>query len=284
MAEMTSAEVIAAIEANTYASILRWARALGADIHHEPDLTWFASNLSFALCNVVVHASFSATDVERRIDATVRQFAERRTPMCWLIGPSSQPGDLGARLRSRGLEQGEDALGVGEDGLGMAVDLHTLSQDAPTPPGLTIVEVDDGAVLRQWIDVLCEGSGFPDDVRAALHDLMARHGLSNASGLSAHPAIRMYLGIADGEPVATALLFLDAGVAGLYDVATVPHARRKGFGAALSRAALNTARNLGYQTCVLQSSAMGEGVYRRLGFRQYCTFSLYFWSPEQAEG
>jgi GNAT superfamily N-acetyltransferase len=271
--DASNADVVAAIEANTQAAFARWATGLGADLHREPEVTWFASNLPLALCNGVIWAALPPARADSHIDATLSHFKERHVPLCWLVGPSSQPEDLGLRLEAHGFVHAGD-------GLGMAVDLGAGSDDAATPAGLTIVEVDDGATLRTWIDALCVGSDFPDEVRTVLYDLMERHGLAATHGLSQHPSVRLYLGLAGGEPVAIALLFLAKGVAGLYDVATVPHARRRGIGAALSRAGLRAARDLGYRLGVLQSSAMGEGVYRRLGFQQYCTLSLYFWSPD----
>ncbi len=272
--ELSEAELVAAIEANTQAAFLRWATALGAEVQNETHTTWFTSGLPFALCNGVIRAAFPSTEADSSIAAVLDQLRASNTPMCWLVGPSSQPDDLGRRLEAHGLAHAED-------GVGMAVDLDAL-RSVDLPQGLTTIAVDDGATLRRWIDALCSGSDFPTSVRDHLHrDVVERHGLATAHGLSRHNSIRLYLGLLEGEPVATSLLFLDAVVAGLYDVATVPGARRRGIGAAISHAALRTARDAGYRLGVLQSSAMGESVYRRLGFRRYCTFGLYFWSPDQ---
>ena len=89
---------------------------------------------------------------------------------------------------------------------------------------------------------------------------------------------RHYLGWLDDEAVATASIYLGAGVAGVYFVMTVPEARRRGIGAAITRAALQEARATGVQYGVLESSPAGRSVYAGLGFREYCTIDLYEWS------
>jgi len=77
--------------------------------------------------------------------------------------------------------------------------------------------------------------------------------------------------------VATSTLFLGAGVAGIYNVATVSEARGQGIGANLTVLPLQQARAMGYRAGVLQSSAMGFGVYRRLGFQQLCAMDHFYW-------
>jgi GNAT superfamily N-acetyltransferase len=63
---------------------------------------------------------------------------------------------------------------------------------------------------------------------------------------------------------------------------TIPEARRRGIGAAITLAGLQEARDSGYRTGVLGSSAAGRSVYAGLGFREFCTIDLYEWSEVPA--
>ena len=86
---------------------------------------------------------------------------------------------------------------------------------------------------------------------------------------------RRWLAYQDNEPVAKAFLSLGAGVAGIYGDSTMPAVRRQGIGRAITLTALLAARQLGYRIGVLHSTQMGEGVYRGLGFQEYCRLYLY---------
>jgi len=92
-----------------------------------------------------------------------------------------------------------------------------------------------------------------------------------------HP-IRNYLGYLNGEPVSTSTVFYGGGAAGIYCVATLPKARGKGIGAALTLKPLQDAREMDYRVGVLQSSEMGFNLYQKLGFRHLCQIEYFYLS------
>jgi len=65
--------------------------------------------------------------------------------------------------------------------------------------------------------------------------------------------------------------------AGIHHVATLPAARRRGLGSALTLAAIRSARELGYRVEVLVLSSEGFGACCRLGFRECCHADAYRW-------
>lgn len=251
------------MEANVYASAISWGRLLDATFHEEAEQSWFISGIPFNMFNAVIRAQFTPDEADTKIDELLRHFTQRNIPMVWLLSPSSRPTDLANRLEVRGLG-GEDV------GVGMAVDLLTLNDDRPLPEELTIKQVEDGAMLKTWLHVLSVGSGFPEAVEEQLFKLCDTHTFVH------NPLVHYYLGFLNDKPVTTSTLFLAGGVAGIYNVATVPQARRRGVGSALTAAPLHAARVMGYHIGILQASQMGLGVYRRLGFREYCRFAFYF--------
>ena len=87
--------------------------------------------------------------------------------------------------------------------------------------------------------------------------------------------MRLYLGYLDGEVVAGSEMYLSAGVAGAYGVATLPHARRRGIGTAITGLPLREAQRAGAEWAVLQASPDGAALYARLGFEACGEFAVH---------
>lgn len=165
-------------------------------------------------------------------------------------------------------------FGLAETMAAMAVDIDSLA-----PAGLS-----DGYEFREvgaedddaWCATFAEGYGVPRRVA----DLF---GPANAE---AHLPMEMparYFAITNStRMVATSLVLLEGGLAGIYGVSTIPEERGQGLAAYATAEPLRTVQATGYRTGILQSSAMGESVYRKLGFSSHGVVPLYVRMPEGA--
>lgn len=116
------------------------------------------------------------------------------------------------------------------------------------------VGVDD---LPRYARTVAEGFGAPHDVLAVLAD----------PALAAVDGMAFFLAELDGVPVGTGMTATSGGVTGLYNVTTLPSARRRGHGRAITLELVRAAHAAGAGTCYLYASELGEPVYRSVGFR-----------------
>lgn len=258
----SDAALAAAIEENSAQFLLAMGRAGGGEMRDDGRLCWTIGGSPIGYHNAVVTARLEARDADAAIAAAIGRMRAHRVPGSWHLGPGMTPADLGQRL----VDQGFDYAG---DDIGMAADLGALGPGR-NPPGLAIGRVTTPEDLAAWVETLGKGFGEGPAQARWVGEVFARLGLDN-------PAWRHYLGRLDGEPVATATLFMGAGVAGIYFVFTVSEVRNRGIGAAITLAPLLEARALGYRIGVLGASTMGEPVYRRIGFAEYCRIGLFEW-------
>ncbi len=85
-----------------------------------------------------------------------------------------------------------------------------------------------------------------------------------------------YVGYVDGEPVSTAATVMGGGVVGVYNVATLPGRRGRGYGETVMRHALDQARlEYGVSRTILQSTPQGYDLYQRMGYRTVTSVSVF---------
>lgn len=221
--------------------------------HTPPAHPWFNGVLSFGL---------PAEEDEEFIEQMLQYFRDKGVhTFTWWMDPPLTAVDWEPVLIKHG-------FGFSKDTPGMAMDLQALPDFPPVVDGLEIRAVADEASMRTWAYVFTLGYGMPPDWEDIIFDLWLRLGLDLP--------IRNYLGYLNGEPVSTSCLFLGGGAAGIYSVATLPEARGRGIGAALTVKPLQDAREMGFHLGVLQSSEMGFNVYKRLGFRHLCQIEYFY--------
>lgn len=160
----------------------------------------------------------------------------------------------------------------------MALDLSTWPDDVSSSiDGFTIEPVRDGMTAGEYVAVIHEDRPegvppyLPEHTKATVDTIAAR--------LAAQPFPNYLLGRLEGRAVATSRLSLVGGTAGIYAVVTLAEARGRGIGHAMTVAALRMAREHGYRIATLQSSEMGHGIYRRLGFVDVFSYEIHVRPP-----
>jgi ribosomal protein S18 acetylase RimI-like enzyme len=96
------------------------------------------------------------------------------------------------------------------------------------------------------------------------------------------PHIAAFVAYLDGTPVSCAMTLVSHGVAGVFYVATVARARRRGLGDALTRTAARAGFELGARAAWLGASEMGADLYGRIGFSDLGTTIVEYESPKTA--
>jgi acetyltransferase (GNAT) family protein len=124
--------------------------------------------------------------------------------------------------------------------------------------------VDDDETLAEACEVMCAGFEVPVEW---FGDMYRRDRLGGAA---------VYVLRENGRPAATAVAHRGREGLGLFNVATPAAWRGRGYGAAVTSRAVADGFAAGAGFAYLQSSAMGESVYRRLGFEQVSTYTLAY--------
>lgn len=266
LTDLSTPALVRAIKGNLLEFFRHLKHAAQTDFYADGKLARWHTRVPHPWFNGVVASQPASEEDVPSIKEVTAYFSSRDvSAFTWWVQPSLSVSTWENYLKPLGFHYDNNTPG-------MAVDLHALREDVSTPSTFKILPVEDLDSLKLWTHIFVVGYELPATWEKDFLDLMA--------GVGIDLPMRNYLGYLDGEPVATSNLFLGAGVAGVQCVATLPQARGRGIGAALTLAPLREAREMNYRVGVLQSSDLGFKVYQRLGFQKLCDMEHFYWTDE----
>ena len=201
--------------------------------------------------NSAVITSSAGAEAMPRLTEQLDEFYGQRQAGSWLLWSAWPVPDL-------------TALGYADWGRPPLMLRPPGGEAPPLPPGLTIVEVDDAKSLALFETTFIDGYPIHWLQPAEPGSLLATRALGGR--------LRLWVGLVDDQPVSVAAAYESAGVVGVHMVATVPHARGRGYGAALTWQATLSRPHL---PAMLEASDQGRPIYERMGFSTITHMSLW---------
>jgi hypothetical protein len=174
-------------------------------------------------------------------------------------------GDAGhpveAEIRNRGWAVAEEEP---------AFVMPELPREQSPRSGLEVRRVSDVAGLRLFTETAGSGFGTPPD----LLEMMLP-----PDAAAVDPDLAYLIGWCENRPVATAMMYRVGPTAVVAGVAVLPEDRRRGFGTAITAAAVAAGAAAGCSSAALRSGPMSLGLYRRMGFLPACVHKTYTVPP-----
>ena len=137
------------------------------------------------------------------------------------------------------------------------------------PPGLNIVRLVHASELRDFATVVATAyaeTGMPPAAAEAT--------FGDARKLL-RPEIDCYVAYEADTPVACSMAITTDHLAGIYWVGTVPAARRRGLGAAVTLAAITGGMRSGASRAFLQATVTGRELYESIGFTSVTEYGSF---------
>ena len=237
----------------------------GAVIRETPELLVVDSGLDNDTFNAVVEAQLATGNVAELARQAVASFDGRA--FSWWLGPEDSPSELPEILGGLGLVRAEEELGME---LSFSDESTRPDADEPVETPLRILRATNEKSTLDYSFVVAANWTPPDA------DVLTFYCETWRAAVAPMSPVRLYVGYLGDKPVSAAeLTVAPDGTAGVYGVATVEWARRRGFGTAMLQHVIEEARVAGAKRVELQAAAAATSIYRRLGFVQCGVWAEY---------
>ena len=199
------------------------------------------------LLNMVIRYADTESVSKRSIEQVIAPYRELRLPFQWWLTRGAEPAGLRERLDALGMETWGGATM-------MCLPLEGWAPQYQAPPA----SVTMGRALND------------DETQAAVNIICNVFYIPRAPMLrwtTLNPAFDLWVAWMGARPVAAMATLLDGDTVGVYHVATIPGARRRGLAGNLLLLALRDALARGARWATLTATPEARALYEALGFR-----------------
>jgi ribosomal protein S18 acetylase RimI-like enzyme len=212
--------------------------------------------------NLVISKKFDSEDGRHTIAKVCEEFNAARLPAAWWTCEEVRDAYVSSTLEEQGFIEDEVDMG-------MVANLDDLPQDIQYPPNLKFRMANSFEEINEFGNIIASLFEPPDDFVLPFYQRVGE--LDN---LENRP-LRLFLGYVDNKPVCTSSIFLLRQTASLFDISTLQEYRNRGYGSAITHYTLSYAKKLGARFATLQAAPDGLNIYKRMGFKETCTFRIY---------
>lgn len=259
LAHLRDQEVIELTQENMVDIMRKWSNCTDAfQVIEDDECFRVTSSIPHPLFNNVLKTNVEF-DSKRFVKSIRKEYKKRKTPFLWRLWDHDKPKDIETLLMKNGGQKFQSTTL-------MAIDLDEFDPFSERPPELMVQTLKYGADARKFAECTCTTFGIPNEMKVPVTEIIEMQDQN----------IGNYIGYIGSTAVGTATRFYSNGIAGIYNVATLPQFQGKGIGMEILNSLLLDVKQDGYQTVILHATPAGLRLYEKLGFQAYGEMKQYF--------
>lgn len=162
------------------------------------------STVPHPLFNNILKTNFE-DDKQNLVRALIQDYQNLNLPFLWRVWDTDTPEDIGRTLLENGAEKIQSATL-------MAIDLETFHPLSDILPGLTIRPVRNKRDASNFTKCSLAAFEIPELLSDLITEIIEKQDRN----------LENFVGYMNGQPVSTSTIFYGNGVAGIYNVGTLP--------------------------------------------------------------
>ncbi len=224
----------------------------GSVFHEDASIAELKSGFKLAWMNNVFRIDGDSSSLEQLISQTLKKYSDEQCPMVWRVGAlTTRPERVKKLLEANGL--------VFSGAAGAMILEKQNRRGSQSLPEFQIERVESGQQIDDWLKPFSQAFDLTPPIIDHFEVCIDRQ-------LGRNPGEAWLIGYVDGTPVSSASYLLDSDVFVIYNVATLPNFRGRGYARRMVETVIEHASKFGDVPIALYSTEMGRPLYESMGF------------------